>query len=40
MTAELNHAARCWCLFVDEQPVSFAAVLHRPTNRPTRIKGV
>jgi hypothetical protein len=40
LTAELNHAARCWCLFVDDQPVSFAAVLHRPTNRPTRIKGV
>jgi ABC-type lipoprotein export system ATPase subunit len=40
LTVELNHAARCWCLFVDEEPVSFAAVLHRPTNRPTRIKGV
>ena len=40
LTADLNQAARCWCLFVDQQPVSFAAVLHRPTNRPTRIKGV
>jgi ABC-type ATPase involved in cell division len=40
LTAELNHAARCWALFVDDQPVSFAAVLHRPTNRPTRIKGI
>jgi ABC-type lipoprotein export system ATPase subunit len=40
LTAELNPAARCWCLFVGDEPVSFAGVLHRPTNRPTRIKGV
>jgi hypothetical protein len=42
LTAELNKAARCWCLFVDGQPAAFAGILHRPTRHKfgQNIKGV
>lgn len=40
LTAELNRAAQCFVLFVDEQPAAFAGVLHRPHGKNKRIKGV
>lgn len=36
MSAALNKAAQCFCLFLDEQPVAFAALLHRPLQRNPR----
>lgn len=33
LTADLNHAAACFCLFVDDRPASFGAMLHRPISR-------
>lgn len=40
LTAELNHSARCFVLFVDEEPAAFAGVLHRPNARVRDIKGL
>lgn len=40
LTAELHRGARCFVLFADGQPASFAAVLHRPHSQVDDIKGV
>lgn len=40
MTADLHKAAACWCLFVEDQPVAIAGILHRPHPRRDDIKGV
>lgn len=40
LTAELHRSAACFALFIDDQPVSFAAVLHRPHAIATNIKGL
>lgn len=40
LTAELNKAATCWCLFVDDHPAAFAGVIHRPHPSTHNIKGV
>src|ERR1035438_4564224 len=40
LTAELNPAARCFCLFVEGQPAAFAGVLHRPHAKAKNIKGL
>lgn len=33
MTAELNKAALCWCLFLDGQPAAFSGLLFRPISQ-------
>jgi len=33
MSAALNKSARCFCLFIHNNPVAFAAVLYRPISR-------
>lgn len=40
LTAELNRSARCFVLFVEDEPAAFAAVLHRPHARSTNVKGL
>lgn len=40
MSAKLHKAARCFVLFVDGQPASFAGILHRPHFKATNIKGI
>lgn len=40
LTAQLNHAASCFVLFVGDQPAAFAGVLHRPHAKAKTIKGV
>lgn len=40
LTRELNKAARCFVLFVGDQPAAFAGVLHRPHAKARNIKGV
>jgi GNAT superfamily N-acetyltransferase len=40
LTADLNKAATCYCLFANDQPVSFAGVLHRPHAQAKNIKGL
>ncbi len=40
LTAELNTAARCYCLFVGDRMAAFAGVLHRPHPKAKDIKGV
>jgi len=40
LTASLNKAARCFCLFVEGEPAAFAGVLHRPHPRVKDIKGI
>lgn len=40
LTADLHRAAACWALFVDDQPVSFGGVLHRPHAKRGNIKGL
>jgi len=40
LTAELNKAATCWCLFVDDHPAAFAGVIHRPHPARHDIKGI
>lgn len=40
MSADLNKAARCYCLFVNDNPAAFAAVLYRPHPRVQNIRGV
>lgn len=40
LTAELNKAARCFVLYVNDRPAAFAGVLHRPHAKTRTIKGV
>ena len=40
LTSELHKAARCFAAFVDDEPVAFAGVLHRPHPKVRDIKGV
>lgn len=40
LTADLNPTAACWCLFVGEEPVAFAGVIHRPLLQRKDIKGI
>jgi ABC-type lipoprotein export system ATPase subunit len=40
LTSDLHRAAVCWALFIDERPVSFGGVLHRPHARSQNIKGL
>lgn len=40
LTRELNKAARCFVLFVNDEPAAFAGVLHRPHAKARNIKGV
>lgn len=40
LTAELHRSARCFVLFCDGRPASFAGVLHRPHPRTKNIRGV
>lgn len=35
LTADLHRAAQCFCLFADERPASFGAMLFRPISRST-----
>ena len=40
LTADLNPAARCFCLFIGDQPAAFGGVLHRPHSKAKNIKGL
>lgn len=40
LTASLNKAAKCFCLFVQDRPAVFAGVLHRPHAKVKDIAGV
>jgi ABC-type ATPase involved in cell division len=40
LTASLHRSARCFVLFVDDEPAAFAGVLHRPHARATNVKGL
>jgi energy-coupling factor transporter ATP-binding protein EcfA2 len=40
LTAHLHRAARCYAAFVDDQPVAFAGLLHRPHPKTKNIMGV
>jgi energy-coupling factor transporter ATP-binding protein EcfA2 len=40
LTADLNRTARCWTLFVDNEPAAFAGVLRRPHPKVNNIMGV
>jgi len=40
LTAELNHAAACFCLFVNGRPASFCGVLHRPHAKVKNLKAI
>lgn len=40
LTRELNKAARCFALFVNDEPAAFAGVLHRPHAKARNIKGI
>lgn len=40
LTADLNKSARCFCLFVDGRPASFAGILHMPHPKVRDIKRV
>lgn len=40
MSATLNKAARCFALFIDEQPVAFCGVLYRPHPVAKNIMGI
>lgn len=40
LTANMNNGARCWCLFVEEQPAAFVGILHRPHPCARNIKGI
>lgn len=40
LTAELNRAARCYVLFVGDEPAAFAGVLYRPHSKVADIFGI
>jgi ABC-type ATPase involved in cell division len=40
LTASLHRAARCFVLFVGDEPAAFAGVLHRPHARVSNVKGL
>ena len=40
LTADLNRTARCYCLFVNDQPAAFAGLLRRPHPKAKDIMGV
>lgn len=42
LTAELSRQARCFCMFIDDLPIAFVGVLHRPNWRKAgqNIKGI
>jgi len=40
LTSSLHKAARCFVLFVGDEPAAFAGVLHRPHARASNIKGL
>lgn len=42
LTADLHKAAKCFCVFIGEQPVSFIGILHRPNWRKAGqdVKGI
>lgn len=40
LTAELNKAAACYCLFVNNQPAAFAGMLYRPHARVSNMYGL
>ena len=40
LTAELNRSARCFVLFVGDEPAAFAGILHRPHAKSHNIKGL
>lgn len=40
LTAELNHVAKCWALFIEQRPVAFMAVLHNPNKDVNDIKRI
>lgn len=40
LTAELNKAARCYVLFIGDEPAAFAGILHRPHARTRNIKAI
>lgn len=40
LTAHLHRAARCFVLFVEDEPAAFAGVLHRPHARVDDVKGL
>jgi GNAT superfamily N-acetyltransferase len=40
LTAGLNHAAACYCMFANGQPAAFGAVLHRPHPKTKNVKGL
>jgi GNAT superfamily N-acetyltransferase len=40
MSAELNHAAQCYCLFVGESPAVIGAMLYRPSAQSNNVWGL
>jgi ABC-type lipoprotein export system ATPase subunit len=40
LTATLHRSARCFVLFVEDEPAAFAGVLHRPHARVSDVKGL
>lgn len=40
LTAELNPAAQCYCLFIGDRPVSFCGILHLPNSRVKNLKRI
>jgi hypothetical protein len=40
LTADLNRAARCFCLYAGGRPAAFAGVLHRPHMSAMNVKGL
>jgi ABC-type Mn2+/Zn2+ transport system ATPase subunit/GNAT superfamily N-acetyltransferase len=40
LTVELNHAAKCYALFIEQRPVAFIGVLHNPNKDVNDIKRI
>jgi GNAT superfamily N-acetyltransferase len=40
LTADLNRAAACFCMFANGRPAAFGAVLHRPHPKTKNVKGL
>lgn len=40
LTEEMNHSAHCFCLFIDNRPVSFMGVTHFPHPKVKNIKRI